>query len=114
MGARSPTTLASERGTVRVCRALGRVDASGRPALDPCTSITTGANHFIRPMHFRMPVILSSADCDVWLDPGVQDPQRLQSLLRPYRPEDMVAYPVSTRVNSPANDTPDCIAPVAA
>ena len=111
MGARSPTTLASERGTVRVCRALGRVDASGRPALDSCTSITTGANHFIRPMHL---LILSSADCDLWLDPSVQDPERLQSLLRPYRPEDMVAYPVSTRVNSQANDTPDCIAPVAA
>ncbi len=34
-----------------------------------------------------------------------QDLEQLQSLLRPYLTEAMVAYLVSTRVNNPANDS---------
>ncbi|MFI5341966.1 MAG: SOS response-associated peptidase family protein [Candidatus Methylomirabilales bacterium] len=60
----------------------------------------------------RMPVILSSADYDVWLDPAIQEADHLQPLLRPYPDEEMIAYPVSTRVNNPANDTPECLAPL--
>jgi putative SOS response-associated peptidase YedK len=33
--------------------------------------------------------------------------------LRPYRNDVMEAYPVSRRVNSPANNAPDCIEPAA-
>ena len=60
-----------------------------------------------------MPVILSPADYGVWLDASVQDADRLQSLLRPYPADEMVAYPVSLLVNSPANDSPACTEPVA-
>jgi len=56
-----------------------------------------------------MPVILSPADYDVWLNPSVQEALRLQPFLRPYPPEEMEAYPVSTRVNNPANGTRECI-----
>ena len=35
-------------------------------------------------------------------------------LLRPYPSEGMGAYPVSTVVNSPKNDTPECIEPLTA
>ncbi|MBE2223644.1 MAG: SOS response-associated peptidase, partial [Anaerolineae bacterium] len=33
-------------------------------------------------------------------------------LLRPFSAEKMAAYPVSTRVNSPANDDAQCIVPL--
>ena len=81
-------------------------------AVDSCTLLTIGANDLIGEFHHRMPVILDSRDYDLWLDPNVQDAERLQPLLRPYPADAMAAYPVSTRVNNPANDTPDCIAPV--
>lgn len=80
--------------------------------IDSCTLITTVANDLIQPLHVRMPVILAPEDYDLWLDPGVQNAERLRQLLRPYPPEEMKAYPVSKRVNNPAaNDTPECIEP---
>ncbi len=39
----------------------------------------------------------------------IQDPERLLPLLKPYPSEEMEAYPVSTKVNNPANDGPECI-----
>jgi putative SOS response-associated peptidase YedK len=48
----------------------------------------------------------------VWLDPTVQDPARLLPLLTPYPAEEMEAYPVSTTVNNPTHDTPECVIPL--
>jgi putative SOS response-associated peptidase YedK len=59
-----------------------------------------------------MPVILEPTGYALWLDPGIEKSEQLQPLLRPYSSEAMVAYPVSTRVNNPSNDTPECIEPL--
>ena len=40
-------------------------------------------------------------------------PAEQMSLLRPLAAEELEAFPVSLRVNSPANDDPQCIAPLA-
>ena len=75
------------------------------------TILTTSANGFMQRIHDRMPVVLSPEERDVWLDPeaGARD---LGALLGP-GPEDLLeAHPVSTRVNSPANDDPRLIQPV--
>jgi putative SOS response-associated peptidase YedK len=74
-----------------------------------CTIITTEPNEFMKPIHNRMPVILSPESFDDWLKPGEHDPSLLQSFLQPYADEDMVAYTVSRAVNSPQNDSPECI-----
>jgi len=81
-------------------------------AIDSCTLLTTEPNDLIRPVHSRMPVILSPKDYDLWLDPGVQKAELLQPLLRPYPSEGMLAYPISTWVNKPKNDSPRCIEPL--
>ena len=81
-------------------------------AIDSCTLLTTEPNSLIHPFHHRMPVILDPTDYALWLDPGVEESEQLQPLLRPYSSEAMVAYPVSTRVNNPSNDTPECIEPL--
>jgi putative SOS response-associated peptidase YedK len=81
-------------------------------AVDSCTLLTTTPNHVMRPLHDRMPVILPPAEYSLWLDPSTQEAARLQTLLRPYAGDEMVAYPVSTRVNNPASDNPDCIEPL--
>ena len=82
-------------------------------AIQSCTLITTEPSDLVRPVHDRMPVILDPKDYELWLDPSVQTPDRLQPLLRPYPSEQMVAYPVSPWVNNPAHDDPECIAPLA-
>ena len=48
-----------------------------------------------------------------WLDPGIRDVERLSPLLRPYPTEELIAFPVGTRVNNHRNDDPSCIEPVA-
>ena len=75
------------------------------------TIITTAANELLRPIHDRMPVILRPEDEEKWLDPGLSDPNRLSSFLKTYPAEEMEAYEVSTRVNSPKNDDPACLTP---
>lgn len=83
-----------------------------RGPLDTFTILTTSPNELIKPLHDRMPVILEPKDFDLWLDPKIEDPERLQPLLAPADPDPMETYPVSRAVNSPANDTPDCIEPL--
>lgn len=77
-----------------------------------CTIITTTPNALIEPIHNRMPVILTRETETAWLDQDISDPGFLAELLGPYSSEEMAAYQVSTLVNSPANETPECIAPV--
>ncbi|MBU4225558.1 MAG: SOS response-associated peptidase [Chloroflexi bacterium] len=75
------------------------------------TIITTQPNDLMTRLHNRMPVILPPDACARWLEPAPRQPADLQGLLTPYPSEEMSAYPVSTLVNSPANDRPECIAP---
>lgn len=76
------------------------------------TMITTQANGTMAPFHHRMPVILDDAGVDLWLNPAVTDPAPVLGLLRPCPDDALVAYPVSTAVNKPANDSPQLILPV--
>lgn len=76
-----------------------------------CTIITTDANEFVRPVHHRMPVIIAPTDYDLWLDREVQDPEAVLPLLRSAPEDALHMYDVSTLVNSPRNEAPDCIAP---
>ena len=80
--------------------------------IESCTLLTTEPNDFLRPVHNRMPVILNPADYGLWLDPEIRQPDQIQHLLRPYPAQEMDAYPVSTFVNRPANDSPRCIEPL--
>jgi putative SOS response-associated peptidase YedK len=86
-------------------------DKHGGP-MYTCTIITTKANELVEAIHDRMPVILPKEWEKVWLDPAIEDAEYLKSLLRPYPSEEMKMYEVSTIVNSPKNDVPDCIKPV--
>jgi putative SOS response-associated peptidase YedK len=78
-----------------------------------CTIITTEPNSLMQTIHNRMPVILPTDTFSVWLEPHEPDLGQLQNLLKPYPAENMLAFPVSTLVNTPANDDPRCILPMA-
>lgn len=73
-----------------------------------CTIITTDTNQLLVTVHNRMPVIIRKQDEDLWLDPPDKRSD-LHSLLTPYESGDMECYSVSRLVNSPANNSPECI-----
>jgi putative SOS response-associated peptidase YedK len=83
-------------------------EKGGEP-VESCTIVTTDANGLMKPIHERMPVIIPHEQYGLWLDPRCQDAEKLTTLLRPYPAEGMVAYPVSTMVNNPKNDVPQCV-----
>ncbi len=80
-------------------------------AIRSCTIITCDANDLVKPVHERMPVMLSGDALWAWLDNIPQND--LLALLRPYPPEAMVRYPVAPLVNRPEIDSPDLVLPVA-
>jgi len=86
-----------------------RWSKGGGQPLDTCTIITTTPNDIVAGLHDRMPVIMAPDHFTEWLEPDPLAPDRLQDLLAPYRAADMEAYPVSTHVNKPANDDPECV-----
>ena len=76
----------------------------------PCAIITTAANDLLRPIHDRMPVILTKETESFWLDSDVWDPILLSEVLKPYATEALETYEVSSLVNRVANDGPEVAA----
>jgi putative SOS response-associated peptidase YedK len=79
--------------------------------LESCTIVTTEANELMCSLHDRMPVILPEENFAQWLDPKNENVPELEALLRPYAAGEMTAFPISTLVNSPRNESPECILP---
>ena len=86
-------------------RWVPKADPAAEPLLS-CCIITTEPNGIMGPIHDRMPVILHERDFDEWLDPGTPI-GGAQQLVAPYDGP-MRAYPVSTFVNAPRNDSGEC------
>jgi putative SOS response-associated peptidase YedK len=82
--------------------------------VESCTILTTSSNELIEPLHDRMPVILHSEEYQLWLNREMTDPEKLIPLYRAFPADLMEMYPVSELVNSPRNDAPDLIEPIAA
>lgn len=68
--------------------------------IESCSILTTAANEVFRPVHERMPVVLAPDSYGERLDTDVRGVEALKELLRPYPSSEMMAYPVSARVNS--------------
>lgn len=78
-------------------------------ALETCAILTTTANSIVAPIHDRMPVILRQEEFGLWLDRQVRETEKLTGLLAPYPADCLKAHQVSTLINSPAHDGPECI-----
>ncbi len=81
-------------------------DKDGKP-IETAAIVTTQANELMAPVHDRMPVILPEDRLLAWLD--ASDTDGPEGMLAPYPASEMEAYPVSPLVNSPKNDSADCI-----
>jgi putative SOS response-associated peptidase YedK len=79
------------------------------PGLVSCAVVTCAANGIVAPIHDRMPVVLDPGARTAWLDPATDDPA---ALLVPAPDDALEAWPVSPRVNRPANDDAALIAAV--
>lgn len=77
---------------------------------DAFAILTTGANRTVAGIHDRMPVILAPETYSAWLESDA--PGRLKTLLAPAADDLLEAIPVSSRVNSAANDDPACVQPL--
>lgn len=77
------------------------------------TILTTEANPLMRPIHDRMPVILTPETEALWLDPLSEDPARLSKVLVPFAAEEMHFHEVSSIVNSWKVDSSACAEPIA-
>ena len=89
-----------------------RWESPDKRVIETCTILTTAANTVLAPIHDRMPVIVPHGEYARWLDTSLQDTGSLAPLLVPYPPEEMLAFPVSFRVNAPSNDDEGCVAPL--
>ena len=81
--------------------------------VDTAAIVTTAANAVLRPIHERMPVILPPDAWAEWLDERVPA-KEAAALLRPAADDLVEAVPISTAVNSVANDGPQLHEPLAA
>ena len=85
-------------------------DREGEGVLHSCTIVTTQPNELIRPIHDRMPVVLS-ADAEAgWLDPDAEAGD-LRALLAPAPDELLVTREVGDYVNNVREDGPHLIEP---
>ncbi len=111
-GRKQPTFIRSADGSLFGLAGLWEMwhDPDGG-LIETCTILTTTPNELMEPIHNRMPVIIEPADYSMWLDPG-ENPEDGLHLLRPYPPEQMEAYAVSTAVNNPRNEGPVNIEPI--
>jgi putative SOS response-associated peptidase YedK len=87
--------------------ARSRTDAGDE--LHSFTIITTRASDLVRPVHDRMPIVLTASAHAAWLDPSV-DGEAARALLDNPAGSDWIRAPVSTRVNKVDHDDPSCIA----
>jgi putative SOS response-associated peptidase YedK len=85
-------------------------------AVESCSIITMPGNDLMRHVHntganpYRMPAILGKPDYEAWLR---GEPAEAKNLLRQYPQDVMVAYKVSTRVNTPKNNDAALVEPLA-
>ncbi|GAA3474157.1 SOS response-associated peptidase [Nonomuraea roseola] len=76
-----------------------------------CTVITTQAEDDLGHIHDRMPMMIERERWAEWLDPTLTDTEQASRLLVPADSGRLVAYPVSTDVNSVRNNGPHLIEP---
>jgi len=76
-------------------------------AIHSFSIITTTNNSLMKDIHTRMPVILNKTDEQAWL--FEKDEKYLTQLLQPFDATKMQAHQISTKLNSPQNNTTEII-----
>ncbi len=80
-------------------------------SITSATIVVTQANDLMRPIHDRMPVILTPEQWQPWLAPD-SHPADLKAMLQPYAGNDLTCFPVSQAVNNARNEESSLLEPV--
>ncbi len=84
------------------------------PGSDPLFStaiVTTAATGALADIHERVPVIVPRGLWQDWLTATPEEAPHLEAAVRALGPPDLVAEPISDRVNSVRNDGPELLEP---
>jgi putative SOS response-associated peptidase YedK len=76
--------------------------------------VTTRPNELCAQLHNRMPVVLKPEAWSIWLGEEAAEASALNALLKPFPSDEMICWPVSTRVGNVKNNDPSLIEPIAA
>lgn len=76
-----------------------------------CAIVTTDAVGEIADIHERMPVMLPERLWSSWLTADADDALHLREQIRDLGPPELVAEPISDRVNNVRNDGPELLEP---
>jgi putative SOS response-associated peptidase YedK len=72
----------------------------------------TTPNKVVGQYHDRMPVILDREVEEEWLNPDIEEPERLLRLLKQYPADKMEERQVNDAARNPKNDYPELIKPL--
>lgn len=100
-------------GVYELWRDPGREDGDPLAWLATYAVVTTAAEPGLARLHDRMPAVLPPQRWGRWLDPALQDPGEVASLLADLPGERFHAVPVSTAVNDVRRNGPDLVRPAA-
>ncbi|MEX1164925.1 MAG: SOS response-associated peptidase [Nitriliruptor sp.] len=86
-------------------------DTGEVPPVFSAAIVTTAARGDLTRIHERVPLILPRQLWQDWLTATPDDAPHLEAAVRALGPPDLVAEPISTRVNSVRNDGPELLEP---
>ena len=99
-----------DRGPLLLAGLWCRYHTTPTQFTDSTALITVPTNSLVAPLSDRFPAIIEAANAERWLDPDTP-PEDARALLRPASLELLGAFPVSRRVNDPANQGAACAHP---
>ncbi len=111
-GSRQPSYIQRKDGELLAMAGIWDAWKGSDQVIASGTILTTAANSLVATLHDRMPVLLSPSECDQWLDRDITDPQQLKGIYTPYPADPLQATPISSLINNPRHDSPDCLEPL--
>lgn len=89
-----------------------RWQGEGGEIMQTVALLTTEANGVVSRVHARMPVILDPSNYGRWLDRENHDAASVEDLMVACADDWIDARAVSTKVNNPRFDEPECVEPI--
>ena len=110
-GGKQPYLIRLKSGTLFSFAGLWETWAGPDGEIRTFSVITTEPNALLARIHERMPAIIAPEEHARWLDPALQDPAQIQTLIVRHPADAMFAVPVSASINSARNQGAELIEP---
>lgn len=108
-GSKQPYLIGLAGGTLFAMAGLWESWQGPQGEVRSFTIITTAPSELAATIHDRMPAIIPRSQYQRWLDPHRIDPEQIQPMIAGYPAREMIAYPVSTKLNNARNQGPEVL-----